>query len=83
MDQTGVMSKEIVDAMFEQGLMGIEARQVVTGVDITAVVSFCTSMSSLLQVPAEMGGVDLNFTAACLAIEEVAKVDPAVSALMD
>ena len=36
-----------------------------------------------LQVPAEMGGVDLNFTAACLAIEEVAKVDPAVSALMD
>ena len=35
------------------------------------------------QVPAEMGGVDLNFTAACLAIEEVAKVDPAVSALMD
>eukprot|EP00438_Fugacium_kawagutii_P009828 Skav212329 [mRNA] locus=scaffold3374:211386:217070:- [translate_table: standard] len=28
-------------------------------------------------VPAEMGGVDLNFTAACLAIEEVAKVDPA------
>lgn len=58
MDQKGVMSKEIVDAMFEQGLMGIE-------------------------VPAEMGGVELNFTAACLAIEEVAKVDPAVSALMD
>lgn len=26
MDQKGAMSKEIVDAMFEQGLMGIEAR---------------------------------------------------------
>ena len=39
--------------------------------------------SAILQVPAEMGGVELNFTAACLAIEEVAKVDPAVSALMD
>ena len=34
-------------------------------------------------MPADMGGVDLGFTAACLAIEEVAKVDPSVSALMD
>ena len=34
-------------------------------------------------MPSEFGGVELGFTAACLAIEEVAKVDPAVSALMD
>ena len=58
MDRKAEMRKEIVSALFEQGLMGIE-------------------------VPQEMGGVDMNFTAACLAIEEVAKVDPAVSALMD
>eukprot|EP00913_Durusdinium_trenchii_P026383 g24755.t1 len=42
------MSKEIVDALFEQGLMGIE-------------------------VPSEFGGVELGFTAACLAIEEAFK----------
>ncbi|CAK9039217.1 Probable short/branched chain specific acyl-CoA dehydrogenase (SBCAD) [Durusdinium trenchii] len=36
-----------------------------------------------IEVPSEFGGVELGFTAACLAIEEVAKVDPAVSALMD
>ncbi|CAJ1347752.1 unnamed protein product [Effrenium voratum] len=58
MDHKAAMPKEVVDALFEQGLMGIE-------------------------VPAEHGGVGLGFAAACLAIEEVAKVDPAVSALMD
>lgn len=36
-----------------------------------------------IEVPAELGGVGLNFTAACLAVEEVAKVDPAVAVLMD
>ena len=58
MDRSAAMPSEVVAALFEQGLMGIE-------------------------VPSDMGGVDMNFTAACLAIEEVAKVDPAVSALMD
>jgi len=58
MDRQGFLDKEIVDALFEQGLMGIEA-------------------------PEEFGGVGLGFTAACLAVEEVAKVDPAVAVLMD
>merc|ERR550532_222265 len=58
MDQQGFLDKEVVAALFEQGLMGIEA-------------------------PEELGGVGLGFTAACLAVEEVAKVDPAVAVLMD
>jgi len=58
MDHAGKMDREIIDAMFEQGLMGIE-------------------------VPAEFGGVGLNFTAACIAVEEIAKVDPAVAVMMD
>merc|ERR1719221_809046 len=58
MDQAGVMDPEVVSALFEHGLMGIEA-------------------------PAELGGVGLGFTAACLAVEEVAMVDPAVAVLMD
>jgi len=58
MDQEGRLDPEVVPALFENGLMGIEA-------------------------PAELGGVGLNFTAACLAVEEVAKVDPSVAALID
>jgi len=58
MDKAAVMCPEVVSALFEQGLMGIE-------------------------VPAEYGGVGMGFTAACLAVEEVAKVDPAVAVLMD
>lgn len=58
MDKAGKLDPDVVAALFEQGLMGIEA-------------------------PAELGGVGLGFTAACLAIEEVAKVDPAVAVLMD
>lgn len=58
MDQQAKLDPEVLSALFEQGLMGIE-------------------------VPAELGGVGLNFTAACLAVEEVAKVDPAVAVLMD
>merc|ERR1719246_346100 len=58
MDRQGFMDPEIVSALFEQGLMGIEA-------------------------PEEFGGLGLGFTAACLAVEEVAKVDPAVAVLMD
>lgn len=58
MDKAGAMAPEVVTALFEQGLMGIE-------------------------VPAEYGGVGVGFTAACLAVEEIAKVDPAVAVLMD
>jgi len=58
MDSAGQLDKEVVSALFEQGLMGIEA-------------------------PEELGGVGLGFTAACFAVEEVAKVDPAVAVLMD
>eukprot|EP00933_Yihiella_yeosuensis_P070993 TRINITY_DN79161_c0_g1_i1.p1 TRINITY_DN79161_c0_g1~~TRINITY_DN79161_c0_g1_i1.p1 ORF type:complete len:450 (+),score=114.94 TRINITY_DN79161_c0_g1_i1:73-1422(+) len=58
MDQKGFMPPEIVEALFEQGLMGIE-------------------------IPSEYGGVGLGFTASCLAVEEIAKVDPAIAVLMD
>jgi len=57
-DQAGKMDKEVIDALFENGFMGIEA-------------------------PEEYGGAGLNFTAACLAVEEIAKVDPAIAVLMD
>lgn len=57
-DQQGRLDKEVVQALFENGLMGIEA-------------------------PEEYGGIQQSFTAACLAVEEVAKVDPAVAVLMD
>lgn len=36
-----------------------------------------------IEAPAEYGGVGLSFTAACLAVEEVARVDPAVAVFMD
>jgi len=58
MDKAGAMCPEVISALFEQGLMGIE-------------------------VPAEYGGVGMGFTAACLAVEEIAKVDPSVAVLMD
>lgn len=58
MDHVGAMHPEVVSALFEHGLMGIEA-------------------------PAEFGGVGLGFMAACLAVEEVAVVDPSVAVLMD
>eukprot|EP00401_Gymnodinium_catenatum_P039574 CAMPEP_0117464864 /NCGR_PEP_ID=MMETSP0784-20121206/4325_1 /TAXON_ID=39447 /ORGANISM="" /LENGTH=430 /DNA_ID=CAMNT_0005258745 /DNA_START=9 /DNA_END=1301 /DNA_ORIENTATION=+ len=58
MDQGGTLCPEVLAALFERGLMGIE-------------------------VPEELGGVGAGFTAACLAVEEVAIVDPAVAVLMD
>jgi len=58
MDAQSKMPKEVVQALFDQGLMGIEA-------------------------PAELGGAGMTFTASCIAVEEVAKVDPGVAVLMD
>jgi len=58
MDEAERLDPEVVAALFENGLMGIEA-------------------------PTRYGGVGLNFTSACLAVEEIAKVDPAVAVLMD
>eukprot|EP00747_Dinoflagellata_sp_TGD_P186799 gnl/TRDRNA2_/TRDRNA2_44099_c0_seq1.p1 gnl/TRDRNA2_/TRDRNA2_44099_c0~~gnl/TRDRNA2_/TRDRNA2_44099_c0_seq1.p1 ORF type:complete len:438 (-),score=112.09 gnl/TRDRNA2_/TRDRNA2_44099_c0_seq1:113-1264(-) len=57
-DAKGRMDRELLEALFENGLMGIEA-------------------------PPEVGGVGLGFTAACLAVEELAKIDPAVATLVD
>lgn len=58
MDAQESLDKDVVDALFEQGIMGIEA-------------------------PSDYGGVGLGFTAACLAVEEIARVDPAVAVLVD
>jgi len=58
MDENACMDKEVITALFENGLMGIE-------------------------VPAELDGAGMGFTAACLAVEEVAKIDPATAVLMD
>ncbi|KAI8067476.1 acyl-CoA dehydrogenase/oxidase [Gongronella butleri] len=58
MDDAEVMDKEIIDSMFENGLMGLETE-------------------------ADFGGAEASFTAAVLAVEELAKVDPSISALCD
>jgi alkylation response protein AidB-like acyl-CoA dehydrogenase len=36
-----------------------------------------------LETPAEYGGAECSFTAAVLAVEELAKIDPSISALCD
>lgn len=36
-----------------------------------------------LETPADLGGAECSFTSAVIAIEELAKVDPSVSALCD
>jgi alkylation response protein AidB-like acyl-CoA dehydrogenase len=36
-----------------------------------------------LETPAEYGGAECSFTAAILAVEELAKIDPSISALCD
>jgi short/branched chain acyl-CoA dehydrogenase len=58
MDEASHMDQEVIDGLFELGLMGIE-------------------------IPEELGGSGLNFMSCCLTIEELAKVDPAVSVMCD
>jgi len=58
MDATSTMDPELIAALFENGLMGVE-------------------------VPEAYGGAGASFTAMCLVIEELAKVDPAVAACVD
>lgn len=36
-----------------------------------------------LEIPEEFGGLGLNFTSACLVVEEIARVDPSVAILVD
>lgn len=36
-----------------------------------------------MEIPEEHGGSDMSFTSACLAIEEISRVDPSVSILVD
>lgn len=58
MDEKAEMNKEIVQKLFEMGLMGIET-------------------------PEKWGGAGANFTMACLAVEEIGRVDGSVSVLVD
>jgi len=58
MDEAESMDKEVVEQLFEQGLMGIE-------------------------IPEKYGGAGMNFTAAIVGIEELARVDPSVSVMVD
>ena len=58
MDRDSHMPREVLDALFDNGLMGIE-------------------------MPEKWGGSGASFTSAILTIEELAKVDPSVSVLVD
>lgn len=58
MDEAGKMDPEVISALFENGLMGIEA-------------------------PEEYGGAGMTFTQACIVVEEIARVDPAIAVLVD
>jgi short-chain 2-methylacyl-CoA dehydrogenase len=58
MDNAGELDPKVLNALFEQGLMGLE-------------------------IPEEMGGSGLNFTSAVLVVEELSRIDPSVSILVD
>ncbi|KAI1381958.1 short-chain specific acyl-CoA dehydrogenase [Hypoxylon crocopeplum] len=58
MDEAENMDPELVEQLFEQGLMGVE-------------------------IPEEYGGAGMNFTSAIIGIEELARVDPSVSVMVD
>lgn len=58
MDEKAEMRSEIIQKLFEMGLMGIET-------------------------PERYGGAGANFTMACIAVEEIARVDGSVSVLCD
>lgn len=58
MDEAETMDPQLVEQLFEQGLMGIE-------------------------IPENYGGAGMNFTSAIVAIEELARVDPSVSVMVD
>ncbi len=58
MDQRAQMDREVIEACFEMGLMGIE-------------------------VPEQYGGQGGTFFQAVLAVEELARVDPAVAVMVD
>lgn len=58
MDTASAMDPTVISALFEHGLMGVEA-------------------------PEDLGGSGLNFMSACIVVEEIAKVDPAVAVLVD
>lgn len=58
MDRENKLRPEVIPALFEMGLMGIE-------------------------IPEELGGAGANFFMSILAIEELARVDPAVAVVCD
>lgn len=58
MDEAQTMHPDVIQGMFDNGLMGVE-------------------------IPEKYGGADASFMSAILVIEELAKVDPAVSVCCD
>lgn len=58
MDEAEMMDPQIIEQLFEQGMMGFE-------------------------IPEEYGGSGMNFTSAIVGIEELARVDPSVSVMVD
>jgi len=54
------------------------------GVMDPEIVAACFAQGVMgIEAPEEYGGVGLGFTAACLAVEEVARVDPSVAVMID
>ncbi|EKX54620.1 hypothetical protein GUITHDRAFT_156886 [Guillardia theta CCMP2712] len=76
--------KEHVSA-FAKEVIGPKVREMDDkGVMDPEIIAACFEMGIMgIEAPVEYGGVGLGFTAACVVIEEIAKVDPAVAVMVD
>ena len=70
---------------FAKDVIGPKVREMdEKGVMDPEIIAACFEMGIMgIEAPVEYGGVGLGFTAACVVIEEIAKVDPAVAVMVD
>lgn len=75
MDENEMMDPSVIKGLFEQGVRRSSS--------LFAVSYSRSSQLMGIETSAEHGGAESSFTAAIIAIEELAKVDPSVSVLCD
>ena len=94
MDNEGKTRPELIQSLFDNGFMGmvrIIALHTHINHRMCPICAFYLLTLPLLassqlfskEIPDEFGGSEMNFTSACLVVEELSRVDPSVSILVD
>ena len=83
MDDEERINPSILQQLFDNGFMAMVCCSHHLLTQFSSLINSCLFSIKLQEIPEQYGGCAMNFTSACLVIEEISRVDPSIAIVVD